>query len=460
AREVASWPHSARIASGEPARLPAARAERRGPLRVLLFLHVAYHGGVWETTKDLIQDLLAINRERRLLDLTLGLHPDQIDVASLASLEGLRIERLRVCPVTNRQAAAVLGREPATIGGTGGGHSFFSGPAAGAAAADADAWLALVDRFPLPLLPLRPYGVFVYDMIQLRVPEVFPAWFFDEMKRGMSPTIRAADAVIVTSPPTRADVMETYGVEPARARLVPVSHSPRRRFASLAPERVARVREPFILNVANATPHKGARVLLEAMALLKKTERWRDVRLAMCGFATERFSPRHVRRFTSPYIREISRLVTSLGLVEDRDVVFLGFVSDPQLRDLFERSSAVINAARFDNGAFSLCEAAYFGRPAVTTRYAAALYLCERFGVPVETFEPGDAAGCARALESALQRGKLAPEEVERVRTRLDDPELGSRRYGERVYEILVELAAKGREGAGRSPGMVNSRQA
>jgi hypothetical protein len=28
----------------------------------------------------------------------------------------------------------------------------------------ADAWLALTDRFEAPLLPLRPYGVIVYDM--------------------------------------------------------------------------------------------------------------------------------------------------------------------------------------------------------------------------------------------------------------------------------------------------------
>ena len=53
---------------------------------VFLFLQIAYAGGVWETTKELMQELAAINRERGGLKLTLGIHEEQEDTRSLEHL--------------------------------------------------------------------------------------------------------------------------------------------------------------------------------------------------------------------------------------------------------------------------------------------------------------------------------------------------------------------------------------
>src|SRR5207245_1673509 len=77
----------------------------------------------------------------------------------------------------------------------------------------ADAWLALLDRFPLPLLPARPYGVWVYDMIQRYVPEFFgPEFFTNMVQAGMSPTLRNANVIVTTSPATQQDVIDEYGI--------------------------------------------------------------------------------------------------------------------------------------------------------------------------------------------------------------------------------------------------------
>src|SRR5262249_12722817 len=65
-------------------------------LEVFLFLQTYYLGGVWESTKDLVQQLVRINRERARLKFTLGIHQDQTDVQSLESLGlDLRITRIR-----------------------------------------------------------------------------------------------------------------------------------------------------------------------------------------------------------------------------------------------------------------------------------------------------------------------------------------------------------------------------
>jgi hypothetical protein len=47
----------------------------RDRLEVFLFLQIYYRGGVWEATKDLVHQLVEVNRERRCLHLTLGTSP-------------------------------------------------------------------------------------------------------------------------------------------------------------------------------------------------------------------------------------------------------------------------------------------------------------------------------------------------------------------------------------------------
>src|SRR5262245_49587201 len=63
---VQPWPTSASFAP-----------RQADPLHVFLFLQIYYLGGVWEATKDLVHQLVKINRERGQLRLTLGIHQDQ-----------------------------------------------------------------------------------------------------------------------------------------------------------------------------------------------------------------------------------------------------------------------------------------------------------------------------------------------------------------------------------------------
>jgi glycosyltransferase involved in cell wall biosynthesis len=314
------------------------------------------------------------------------------------------------------------------------------------AALRADAWLALVDRFQAPLLPLRPYGVVVYDMIQKHIPEAFQLLFYQWVAVGMRPTLKHADMVLVTSPATRDDVLDEYQLASSRLRLIPVACEPQRRFASLEPHRVPLPREPFILNVTNAAPHKGAAVLLRAHAKLKEQKGQDTPLLVMCGRMTHTFSPRFRGQNVHPDFVKVRHLVSTLGLEENRDVVFLGFVTDSQLMDLYQRCSLVVNSAKYDNGSFSLIEATYFGRPAVSSRYQAAQYLCERFGIPAEFFTVDDDAALAQAMDRALAKRPALGDQLAEMRLGLAVPELSSLRYAERIYECLVQLAALGRK--------------
>jgi len=413
---------------------------------VFLFLQIAYDGGVWETTKDLMRALVEINRERRQLTMTLGVEEEQKDTAALEALApDLSVERFRFAEISNKDGEWLLGRvsksgpeNPISR------FTFMKG--CESVALRADAWLALVDRFPAPLLTLRPYGVVVYDMIQRHFPQSFSPLFFRWMKEGMKPTVRDAHTVLVTSTATRDDAIAEYQLDPSRIEMVPVACEPHRRFSSLAIDPVPRARAPFILSVANASGHKGAEVLVRAYARLKKQVRGHVPLLVLAGWRTDALSPSYRGALDDKYWIRIRQLIRELGLVEDCDLACLGFVSDSQLLDLYQRCAVVVNAAKHDNGSFSLIEGAYFGRPLISSQYPAVESLCERFGISPRFFPIDDDASLAVMLEQALKEKPVQGDDLKSIRDRLRVPELSYRLYAERIYRILVELADQGRK--------------
>jgi glycosyltransferase involved in cell wall biosynthesis len=417
------------------------------PLEMFLFLQHPYLGGVWESTRELIKALHDINQRRRRLKFTLGVQEEQADVEALQQIAGdVPVERMRFEVLTHAEAARMLPGPPSRFGmDPDQVYCFWSSCAR--TALRADAWLALCDRFHNALLPARPYGVIVHDMIQRHVPQAFSSTFFAWHQRGMIPTIQNAQVVMTTSPATRDDVIAEYGLDAARLRLIPVASEPHRRFASLTPEHVPLPARPFILHAANTSEHKGASVVLRACGRLKERLGERTPVLVMCGGFTEYFAPSRdgsVAR-DEPHWRNMRTLVRDLELEEGCDVVFLGYVSDPQLLDLYQRCAVVVNAARYDNGSFCLIEGHYFGKPIVSSRYPAAESLCQRFGVPAKFFPIDDAAVLADLLAEAVNETPLSSTTVEALRARLADPEFTVHRYAERVYEMLVELAEHGR---------------
>lgn len=429
---LSPWPHqiagSSRPLSHQP--------------EVLLFLQEYWRGGVWENAKVLVRELVAINKQKRLLTLTLAAHPDQ----NLGSLEAfgddLKIEKIQLETLT-RLEMIDQGVFPGWPGGAVYEFTFFG--RGKEAALRADAWFGLVDRFPKPLAALRPYSFIIHDLLPVHLPDIFQPAYHQMVKEGIKPTAQAAPLVIVTTPQTRNDVVANYGLDPSRVGLVPVACEPHSRFQALASEPVDVPSTPFILNVANSNPHKGADVLLRAIAEVKQRGQGRSPKLIICGHDTEKFSPSYPGPWNHPTGPAIRELVTKLRLEEEEDVFFLGYVSDAQLKNLYERCSAVVNAAKYDNGSYSLIEGAYFGRPVISSRYPAAEHLCERFGIPAKFFPLDDSSALANLMLRILEEKPLTGLELDNRRALLRSAELSYRCYAERIYDCLVKLAEQGR---------------
>jgi glycosyltransferase involved in cell wall biosynthesis len=448
--EIAGWPaeYRARVVRCPwPAQpLPPPRPDE--PLEMFLFLQHPYLGGVWESTRELIKALIEINTRRRRLKFTLGVQEEQADLDALRQIAGAApIERMRFEVLTQAEAARLLPGPPSRFGiRPDQVYCFWS--ACARTALRADAWLALCDRFHNALLPARPYGVIVHDMIQRHVPYAFSPTFFAWRERGMIPTIKRANIVITTSPATRDDVIAEYGLDTGRLRLVPVACEPQRRFAELTAEHVPLPARPFILHAANTSEHKGAGVMLRACGRLKERLGEQAPMLVMCGGFTEYFAPSRDGTVSrdEPHWRNMRTLVRDLELEEGQDVVFLGFVNDRQLLDLYQRCAVVVNAARHDNGSFCLIEGWYFGKPIISSRYPAAESLCQRFGIPAKFFPIDEAAVLADLLVESVNETPLSAAALAEVRANLADPEFSVQCYAESLYEILVELAQHGRQ--------------
>ncbi len=123
------------------------------PLEVFLFLQIYYLGGVWEATKNLVNSLIEINRQRRQLTLSFGVAHDQKDVESLHP--SARPDRLPLSMLNRQGAINLVGmNHPAIWDDRSTWETYFwpNSPAA----LRADAWFSLVDRFPFRCWVLDP----------------------------------------------------------------------------------------------------------------------------------------------------------------------------------------------------------------------------------------------------------------------------------------------------------------
>lgn len=421
--------------------------ESTGPYRVFLMLQQAYLGGVWVATKSLIHGLVELNRTRRELDLTLALRSEQKDIGDLNQI--IRIEHLdhAVYPPEVVRTFANLDNMFNVDDERRRAEKLFV--VGNLSAQRADAWCAMIDRFAYPLLPDRLYGVIVYDLIQVHVPECFPQAFFPIFRNGMMPTIRHANMVMTTNMVTLQDVKDHIGNVNQSVKLVPVAYEANERFQDIQPEKVPLPFDSFILNINNGSPHKGIDLMLKGLANLKQRLGEAAPKLVVCGVFTNAFSPRYTGSIDFENWKRTRQLVGELGLEEYRDVVFLGHLPDAQLLYLFQNCKMVVNSAKFDNGSYNLIEAHLFGKTAISNRYPAAEWLYERFNVPVRYFPLDDADALAKVVQQVVAEPPTA--DLTAIRENLLRPELNLRTYSERVYDMLVELGKKGRAQSSRT---------
>lgn len=249
---------------------------------------------------------------------------------------------------------------------------------------DCDLWVIISDRLNLPLLPIRPYVLMVYDYLQR-----YQAFFSPGSDQPFIDAARLAEKVMVTTYFTQQDALQYAGLPATKVCRVPMLAP---EFESSMPFTQNAGSPPYFLWTTNAAPHKNH---LNAYKALREYYEVFDGKLEchLTGVNTK-----NMLKSELPHLKPLPELVAASPKLRAR-VRLLGEL--PDARYLAELAGAMFlwHPARVDNGTFSVIEAAQLGVPALSSDYPAMREIDEQFSLNLNWMDADRPKQMARQLK-------------------------------------------------------------
>lgn len=268
-------------------------------------------------------------------------------------------------------------------------------------------------HFNVPVATPCPFVVTIHDLILFRYPTLrattlHPLWYgikYAAYRAVIARAARKARRIITVSECTKRDIVASLGVKPERVEVTYEAADPLPA-SSLNPQASSLgskgIREPYLLYVGNAYPHKNLGTLLEVFKRLR--EGGLDAQLVLVG-KMDHFYER---------LREEARC---LGLLDRRDVVFYGFAEDDELAGLYRRARLYVFPSLLEGFGLPPLEAMRYGVPVAASDSSC---LPEILGEAAIWFDPRDReamrAALLRAFRDEALRARLIAAGHERAR--------------------------------------------
>jgi len=249
------------------------------------------------------------------------------------------------------------------------------------------------------VFPVRPRTrriVTFHDLSFLRHPEFFSRrqrlWHWRQDPRGQA---RGATHLIAVSGVAKRDLMERYGIPSEKISVIhlgvnqyllePVSA------AALEAFRAARgLNRPFLLTAGTLEPRKNIEGTIRAFNGLKRKRSFAPLRLVIVGGRGWLYDTILKEAARSPW---------------KSDIVFWGFASEEELRNLYHLASVFVFPSFYEGFGFPPLEAEACGTPVVASSRGA---LTEVLRDSALYAEPADPAASAAQIESLLDNAALA----------------------------------------------------
>jgi glycosyltransferase involved in cell wall biosynthesis len=262
---------------------------------------------------------------------------------------------------------------------------------------DCDLWIFVSDRLALPVLPLKPIVLMVYDYLQRYVgilPYGASQPFIDAARR--------AERVFVTTQFNYCDALQFAGLDPRKVRKLPM----------LTPEFIekpapsSRGEIDYFIWTTNTAPHKNHVRAMEALRIYYeelggKFDCW------VTGTNTD-----EMLKHGASHLKKMAALVDSSRLLRER-VKWRGELPDREYRQCLSSARFLWHAGQVDNGTFSVVEAAYFGVPALSSDYPAMREMDAEFSLNLMWMDPYSSRDMAEQIkkleEHAESRRGLLP---------------------------------------------------
>lgn len=232
--------------------------------------------------------------------------------------------------------------------------------------------------FTAPVIAPVPNVTVFHDLQHWRHPEHFrwfdlPAW-----RLLLWASAHRSRHLITPAEAARADLIECYGLDPAR--VTTVEHGVDERFFSIDREQT----EPMLLCVSTLHPHKNIERLIRAFARFHAAHSEYHLVLAgMKGFQTA----------------AVERQVAALGL--SGQVRITGWIPREELYHLYRRARGFVYPSTFEGFGMPVLEALAAGIPTACSSIEPLRTIA---GGAAVLFPPEDEEAMARAMEELVQR--------------------------------------------------------
>jgi glycosyltransferase involved in cell wall biosynthesis len=258
-----------------------------------------------------------------------------------------------------------------------------------------------------PLAPC-PVVVTIHDLSFEHIPETFKRRSRVQLRLTVRATARRAAHVIAPSEYTRRDLVETYGLDPARVSAIPLAVSPRFRPVEDAGE-LARVRErygiagEYVLAVGSIQPRKNLARLVRAYATLHRGRGRSNLpQLVLVGKNAWLYG-------------DTLRAIEEEGL--GRCVLLTGYVSEGDLPALYTGALCFAYPSFYEGFGLPPLEAMSCGAPVLTGSLTSLPEVVGDAGLTVDPFDIDALAdGLARLIDDDALRASLRERGLERAR--------------------------------------------
>lgn len=373
-------------------------------MKIAVLLPVAYKGGVLNSLINIAR-MICTAGKKDIVEVVVGI-PDgkyniEQDFVELINL-GINIREFVWAVATREEVENALyyqGKKKNLP------YEIYQVPEDGVANfCDCEYWFLVTDRTELPLAPIKPFGVLPYDYIQRYVPSIFEGATL-EADFGFIATARLADTVFATQPATLEDAVQYCGINRARACLLPLEFDP----INLMPE-ISDIKKPYIIWTTNTTQHKNH---LNTLAGLEYyyNELEGELDVVISGTHTQWFSQKifrsmrdlpsnHISRY--PYIDTIREYIDNSATLK-KHIIFKGLMNKQEYVTTLASAKFLLHTAIYDNGTYSVLEAAYYGIPSLSSDYPQMQFLDTKMNLNLTFFnfsKPHDLAKKIKQLES------------------------------------------------------------
>jgi glycosyltransferase involved in cell wall biosynthesis len=254
---------------------------------------------------------------------------------------------------------------------------------------DCDLWLFVSDRLSLPVLPLKPIALMVYDYLQ-RYVDILP----HEMNMSFLDAARQAQRIFVTTDFNFCDAVQYAGLDPQKVCKVPMLTP------DFGGERRDQSRSEYFIWTTNPALHKNHARAAEALRIYYD-ELDGQLDCWVTGADTYR-----ILEGGASYLDDVSKIFERSPSLRSH-VHWRGELSDAAYRHCLGGASFLWHAGRVDNGTFSVVEAAHMGVPALSSDYPAMKEMDARFSLNLAWMNPYSPRHMAEQLKKMEKEVEL-----------------------------------------------------